>query len=452
MIKKRNCLRLEEDVPCELIIRDFENDKPSLFHCKIVNISKGGIQVISETPIPFSSRVYVCPNIEKIEPAMELESRVVWADTQKKKYGLNFINCSKEQENNINEFFKEKILSKIRVPSIPEYQNATLRKKIKLYFKRALEIEKNLEEKPEEWGKFQGEFNKELNSIFGEIMQFEQKNIAKGFEDKVLKLEDLFVKRIRNAFRKGIFGEWSLRKPLGYPGDFKIIDDIYQNNPTTTGYARLFDNYFQTTAICVAVRNRKEDFKKIIVNFANSKAGQKLRVMDIACGSCRGLSEVLNSGQLVNKDIIFDCYDNEFFALEYARNLLGNPPNVNLFKEDILNFVIRKKDSNIFKNRYNLIYSTGLFDYLNNRICTRLIRNLREVLEKDGMMVIANVRDKYSNPTVHCMEWATDWKLIYRTDDEFKSVFLNAGFKENELKIQYEEQGIMQYVIAEKKT
>ena len=62
---------------------------------------------------------------------------------------------------------------------------------------------------------------------------------------------------------------WSLRKPFGYAGDFKIIDDLYRNYPTTVGFDRLFDNYTQMSAIAVAVRNRKEDFKRMIINFIN---------------------------------------------------------------------------------------------------------------------------------------------------------------------------------------
>lgn len=50
-----------------------------------------------------------------------------------------------------------------------------------------------------------------------------------GNEDKVYELKQFFIKRFRNMFARGIYCDWSIRKPFGYPGDFKIIDDIYQN-------------------------------------------------------------------------------------------------------------------------------------------------------------------------------------------------------------------------------
>jgi len=58
-------------------------------------------------------------------------------------------------------------------------------------------------------------------------------------KDKVEKLKRIFIKRIRNLFLRSEFFGWCLRKPYGYTGDFKIIDDIYQNNPTSSGFVRL---------------------------------------------------------------------------------------------------------------------------------------------------------------------------------------------------------------------
>ena len=70
-------------------------------------------------------------------------------------------------------------------------------------------------------------------------------------------------------FVRGTLIDWSLRKPFGYAGDFKIINDIYENNPDTVGFDRLFDNYFQMSAISIAVRNRKDDFTEADIKFDN---------------------------------------------------------------------------------------------------------------------------------------------------------------------------------------
>lgn len=328
----------------------------------------------------------------------------------------------------------------------------SLRSKIKLYKKRVHEIEAYLIQKPEEWGKFQSEFNSEVNSIFREIMNFEKENVLCGHPEKIHKLKQIFIKRVRGIFLRGDYNQWSFSKPFGYTGDFKIVDDIYQNNPTTTGFERLFDNYFQMTAISVAVRNRKEDFKRIIINFINEREGQKLRIMDLACGSCRDIKEILSSGALVNKNVVFDCYDQETRAIKFAKNLLTGFSNVNFFQKNALRLSVVKDISQIIKEKYDFIYVSGLFDYLSSKICSCLIRNLRKLLNNNGILTVSNVRDKYSNPSIYYMGWLGDWILIYRDDEEFKKIFTEVGFMENELKIQYEQQGIMQYIVASNKS
>ena len=326
---------------------------------------------------------------------------------------------------------------------------ASLHTRIKLYKKRAQEIERYLAKKPDEWGKFQNEFNSEVNGFFREIMNFEKINLNKGTIEKVDKLKRIFINRIRELFLKGVYIEWSLKKPYGYAGDFKIIDYIYRNEPTTVGIDRLFDNYYQMSSICVAVRNRKEDFKRLMTDFIKEKHGQAtIRVMDLASGPCMEIKELLSSGVLKNKNIIFDCYDNEDKAMEYAKSLLGNVSNVNFYKENALRLAAAKDIGSRIDKRYDFIYATGLFDYFNHKISVRLISNLKKLLKPGGVIAIANVRDKFSNPSVHFMEWVGDWNLVYRTDEEFKNTFIEAGFKESELRTQYEQQGVMQYIIA----
>lgn len=326
-------------------------------------------------------------------------------------------------------------------------RNLSLRAKVRLYQKRAKEIEAYLSKKPDEWGKFQSEFNAEVNAVFYEIMNFEKECMAKGEEDKVYKLKRLFIDKFRDIFTKGEHALWSLRKPFGYAGDFKIIDDIYTNNPQTIGFNRLFDNYFQMTAISVAVRNRKEDFKKLITEFVKKKKG-KVRIMDLASGPCRDLKELFGQDDFPAESVKVDCYDNDQGAIDYAKKLLNYPENINFFKINAVKIALKKDIYSLINKKYDVIYSTGLFDYFTEEISTRLVCNLKKLLTDDGKLLIATARDKYSNPSVYFMEWVGDWNLVYRSDDEFRRIFIKAGFNRQNLKTMYEEQGIIQYIQA----
>ena len=334
-------------------------------------------------------------------------------------------------------------------PGLKDIQ-ATLRSRIKQYLMRTEEVEEYLRFHPNEWGKFQNEFNSEVNAVFRDIMNFEKDSIAAGSGDRIDKLKKLFVNRIRKIFIKGTYIGWSLSKPYGYAGDFKIIDDIYRNNPDTEGFDRLFDNYYQMSSICVAVRNRKDDFKRAINDFISKRKQEPIRVMSLACGSARDLKEILlsNPSSDLEKKVIFDCYDHDQRAIDYASELLVGYKNINFIRKNAFRIAATKSEE--FKQgiKYDFIYSTGLFDYFTHKVSSKLVKNLKKLLNKDGILAISNVRDKYSNPSVHFMEWVGDWNLVYRSDDEFKKVFLDGGFRENELEIMYEQQGIMQYIFA----
>lgn len=316
---------------------------------------------------------------------------------------------------------------------------------VKHYIQLRRKLKAYLSNHPNDWPKFQEMFNLKLDKIYGDILQFERRNIDK-FESKIYKLKKIFEKRYRQYFLYGEFIRRSFEKPYGYAGDFKIIDDIYQNQPRTIGFDRLWDNYFQQLAAPKAIRERKEDFKKIIINFVKEHRNKNIRIMNLASGPAREIKELIegdSDGLFPN--VIFDCYDFDISALDYAKQLLDKKSNVNFFQKNAIRLALKKDIREDITGSYDLIYSTGLFDYLDERIAVRLVNNLGKVLKKDGLMVISNATDKYNNPSAGWMEWVADWYLIYRSNVEFKQIFLNAGFSSKSVKILLQQSKVMQY-------
>ncbi len=76
--------------------------------------------------------------------------------------------------------------------------NLSLRSKIRAYKSRMLEVKDHLDKKPDEWGRFQSEFNQEINGIFRDIMIFEKERLSAGQEEKEYKLKQMFVKKLRH--------------------------------------------------------------------------------------------------------------------------------------------------------------------------------------------------------------------------------------------------------------
>lgn len=322
----------------------------------------------------------------------------------------------------------------------------SLRKRIKLYQSRVQQIKDYLAKYPSAWGKFQSEFNQEVNGVFRDLMIFEKENIANGNERSVYKLKRFFERRFRHEFSRGQYVQHSIEKPYGYAGDFQVIDWIYQNQATSTGFDRLFDNYFLQSPASTATRNRKEDFKRIIFK-SLSERDWKGRILDLASGPCRDIFELMRMEGSKCEQIRFTCLDNDINAINFAKGLLNGISNVDFVKENVVRLAL-KKDIVETYGKFDLIFSTGLYDYLEDKLAMRLIANLKRILVPGGLMVISNYRDKYSNPSIHFMEWVGDWNLVYRTEEDFLQCFMAAGFKQENLSLDYEQQGIMQYCFA----
>jgi extracellular factor (EF) 3-hydroxypalmitic acid methyl ester biosynthesis protein len=76
-----------------------------------------------------------------------------------------------------------------------------------------------------------------------------------------------------------------------------------------------------------------------------------------------------------------------------------------------------KPDENSTDKDYDFIYCAGLFDYLSDRICKKLMDYFYSLLAPGGLLVATNV-DK-SNPIRNGMESFLEWHLVYRDRKEF---------------------------------
>jgi len=319
---------------------------------------------------------------------------------------------------------------------------------VKHYIRLSKELQERLSKNPDDWPKFQETFNASVDEVARDLLQFERDNIVKN-ETKVYQLKKIFEKRYRHYFLYGEYPKWTFEKPLGYPGDFIIIDNIYKNQPVTSGFDRLWDNYFQQLSASKATRRRKDDFKKIIYDFVKDRRAQNIRIMDLGSGPAREIKELLDAdSDNLFSNVVFDCYDLDIRAIDYAKRLLNPYPNINFFQKNAIRIALKKDVKQEIEHDYDLIYSTGLFDYFDERIAVRLIANLKRLLKKGGIMAIANFGDKYSNSSVCLMEWATEWNLIYRTESEFRRIFIDGGFSPTDLQIIPQGTKIMYYCFA----
>ncbi len=320
--------------------------------------------------------------------------------------------------------------------------------KIKQYRQMADEFRSALEKEPEEWGRYQSEFNQEVNGIFRDIMLYEKEKVIKKDLKAVEKLKQLFRGKLEKHFTYGELVTWSQKKPYGYAGDFKMMYDLYIDHPRTNGFGRLFDNYVQMSTIAVAVRNRKEDFKNLVRGYIKKKKKKPIKILSLACGPCQELKELISENSVDLTKVNFTCVDSDPKALKFSAERFEGDERFRFVEKNAIKMSFKKRIEDYFPEKYDFIYSTGLFDYLNERLSTGLIANLKKMLSSDGVLAVSDVQDKYSNSSFHFMELVGKWDLLYRDPDSFRKIFLKSGFKNKQLMFHYEQQGIMQYIVA----
>ncbi len=79
--------------------------------------------------------------------------------------------------------------------------------------------------------------------------------------------------------------------------------------------------------------------------------------------------------------------------------------------------------------KYDLVYCAGLFDYLSDRICRRLLEIFYDMLAPGGLLIATNVHP--SNDWRNWMEYLAEWHLVYRDEEQFLHIAPSSAPAEN---------------------
>lgn len=216
----------------------------------------------------------------------------------------------------------------------------------------------------------------------------------------------------------------AFHKPLGYAGDYEIVNMMLrQAREGGSLFAKLINAWFVDQAPAQAHRNRiKYLGGKLVQETLRVRShGRGARFFNVACGPAHEIQQFLRE-QALSSGTQFTLLDFNEETLEYTRAQLGAVMN-GLGRAPILNFVKRSVQAILKESarsvqrsdseRYDMVYCAGLFDYLSDSICQRLLNVMYEWLAPGGLLIATNVDP--SNPMRKGMDHLLDWHLIYRT-------------------------------------
>ncbi len=257
---------------------------------------------------------------------------------------------------------------------------------------------------------------------------------------------DEAVRELPGGHRDPVAREWSRRfvdefllqapgahrarhKPFGYPGDYEVMNFIYARPfEGTTLFARAVELAFWHSRSAIAVRGRKDLVRRELESLLARHAGarQPVRVLSIAAGPAQELVELFENLEELPAPLEVVLFEQDKFALAHAWRRLEPlvaerfPGRVKLtFLHDSIKRVLR--DGRLFAplGEFDLVYTAGLLDYLQQLTAVSLIRNLSGSLARGGSLLFANMVD-------HAARWylevPLEWQLVYRTREEMLGI------------------------------
>jgi extracellular factor (EF) 3-hydroxypalmitic acid methyl ester biosynthesis protein len=213
-------------------------------------------------------------------------------------------------------------------------------------------------------------------------------------------------------------------KPLGYAGDYEMMNMLYREHAEGPSlFARALNVYATGESAARANINRIRYLDgRIRAAVDAAPAGTRVRVASIGCGPAREVLEVLTAAPELGARLDVALIDQEERSIAYCERTLGplaarTGARLRFIRESVRRLLTTRGLGRALGER-ELVYSAGLFDYLNDRTFGALLKSLYDVLVPGGLLAVGNVaRD---NPSRWAMEYFGDWFLIHRAREDLE--------------------------------
>jgi hypothetical protein len=398
------------------------------------DLSEGGLSFSSQETIS-SPKLSLQINFPGTDFKLKTDAKLVWKrdlETGASLYGMEFTHLNETQKAELRkELIKTQIsglLNEIRELEMKKQISDFFLKDMLDYISKVIKLNSQLSKEE----KYSEEIEKRLDQLNTQIL-------LKGYCLEELFSDKAVMQKVKDNFRQ-LLGVWIYKsaimkrafdKPRGYPGDYKLLEIVYDNKPISKNIGAYFDNYFLKNPYAVAIKIRKDHLREMLQSFINETKLNKINILNIACGSCREIKELLPN--LKTKSFItFNCFDWDEEAIRFSQDVLlpVSPKNVELrfIREDVMN-LIKGGSSTQSLEKQNLIYSIGLIDYLPDRALKKLIYVLYQLLSKDGKLILTHKNKEKTFPPIP-PDWACDWKFVARDKEEVIKLFYDSGISE----------------------
>jgi extracellular factor (EF) 3-hydroxypalmitic acid methyl ester biosynthesis protein len=215
-------------------------------------------------------------------------------------------------------------------------------------------------------------------------------------------------------------------KPLGYAGDYEMVSmmlrDPYEGSSI---FAKLLNKLYLDIPPVIAHRNRIVYLVEQLKAETTRAAGQNrvARIYNLGCGPAQEIQNFLTHEPISDSaDLLLLDFNDETImhttrSLEDLRNRHRRRTGLRFEKKSVHQVLKESGRAAAQSGTYDMVYCAGLFDYLSDRICRRLLEIFYDLLAPGGLLIATNVHP--SNPWRNWMEYLAEWHLVYRDEEQF---------------------------------
>jgi len=233
--------------------------------------------------------------------------------------------------------------------------------------------------------------------------------------------------------QSGIMNQ-SLNKPYGNPGDFSLLELVYEESAhpySTTAVGRAIDQWAIHSGLATAVVDRKNALRLFIEEFGKvrNQSGVRSNILSIASGAARELRELpLDVLEHFNVKLL----DIDPKGMAYAKAFFDTRP-VALNVETIeANALSSDTAARLVEQGLNdLVYSFGLYDYLNDELLLKSIAVGLDTLKQEGTFIFCLKDHRFFDAWLY--DWMMNWRFYPRVKADGIKLAEQAGLEVEEI-------------------
>jgi extracellular factor (EF) 3-hydroxypalmitic acid methyl ester biosynthesis protein len=214
-------------------------------------------------------------------------------------------------------------------------------------------------------------------------------------------------------------------KPLGYAGDYEMVNMMFRKERGgKTTYGQIVNDWLLNGGPPQAHRNRIFILEKMLEQAAEeaSLSNKCPRVLNVGCGPVQELQLFIGKNKAAHR-FSFDLLDFNAETLDYAKRQIETitagrteAPKVTYILKTVQELLRQAIEMPANAQSYDIVYCAGLFDYLSDRVCAKLVKLFYQWCEPGGRVIVTNVHS--SNPVKGLMEHVMEWHLVMRDESD----------------------------------